>query len=184
MTDNGSKDAILKVMADVVSAYVSNNLVPAGELPVVIHQIYQSFDLLRSDHQAKARMEPLKPAVPIRKSVTPDFIISLESGKKFKTLKRHLRARYGLSPDEYRARWSLSSDYPMVAPNYAASRSLLAKKFGLGRKPQEPKRPAASKTRVDQDEAGVRFTGDNSGVARGAAGHFFFRESTKSNSTS
>ena len=145
MTDKGSKDALLKLMADVVSAYVSNNVVPAGELPFVIHQIYQSFEALRSNHSPQARKEPLKPAVPIRKSVTPDFIISLESGKKFKSLKRHLRVSYGLSPDEYRARWGLPSDYPMVAPNYAASRSLLAKKFGLGLKPQEAKRPAAAR---------------------------------------
>lgn len=147
MADTGSKDTIVKLMADVVSAYVSNNPVPASELTSLIDQIYQSLDLLRSDRSTQAEIEALKPAVPIRKSVTPDFIISLESGKKFKSLKRHLRVSYGLSPDEYRVKWGLPSDYPMVAPNYAASRSLLAKKFGLGLKPQEAKRPAAKKTR-------------------------------------
>lgn len=157
MADNGSKDAIMKLTADVVSAYVSNNLVPASELPSLINQIYQSFDLLRSDHSTQAEIEPLKPAVPIRKSITPDFIISLESGKKFKSLKRHLRVSYGLSPDEYRARWGLPSDYPMVAPNYAASRSLLAKKFGLGLKPQEAKRPAARKTRERKTSVAERL---------------------------
>jgi predicted transcriptional regulator len=113
----------------------------------LIDQTYQSLDLLRSDPSTQAAVEPLKPAVPIRKSVTPDFIISLESGKKFKSLKRHLRVSYGLSPAEYRAKWGLPTDYPMVAPNYAVSRSLLAKKFGLGRKPREAKKPAAKKTR-------------------------------------
>jgi predicted transcriptional regulator len=145
MAEAGSKDAIVKLMADVVSAYVSNNPVPASELPSLIDQIYQSLDLLRSDRSTQAEKEPLKPAVPISKSVTPDFIISLESGKKFKSLKRHLRVSYGLSPDAYRAKWALPSDYPMVAPNYATTRSLLAKKFGLGLKPQKAKRPATKK---------------------------------------
>ena len=157
MADNGSKDAIMKLMADVVSAYVSNNLVPASELPSLINQIYQYFHLLRSDHSTHAGIEPLKTEAPIRKSVTPDFIISLESGKKFKSLKRHLRVSYGLSPDEYRARWGLPSDYPMVAPNYAASRSLLAKKFGLGLKPQEAKRPTARKTRERKTSVAERL---------------------------
>ena len=142
MADNGSKDAIMKLMAEVVSAYVSNNLVPASELPSLINQIYQSFDLLRSDHSTQAEMEPLKPAVPIRKSVTPDFIICLEDGKKFKSLKRHLGVHFGLTPDAYRAKWGLPADYPMVAPNYAASRSLLAKSIGLGRKAAPVKAPA------------------------------------------
>lgn len=147
MADNGSKDVIVKLMADVISAYVSNNPVPASELPPLIDQIYRSLDLLRSDASTHAAVEPLKPAVPIRKSVTPDFIISLESGKKFKSLKRHLRVSYGLSPEEYRAKWGLPTDYPMVAPNYTVSRSLLAKKYGLGLKPREAKEPAAEKPR-------------------------------------
>ncbi|ESY64025.1 MULTISPECIES: MucR family transcriptional regulator [Mesorhizobium] len=147
MTDVGSKDALVKLMADVVSAYVSNNPVPASELPSLIDHIYHSLDLLRSDPSIRTAAEPLWPAVPIRKSITPDFIISLESGKKFKSLKRHLRVGYGLSPEEYRAKWGLPSDYPMVAPNYAASRSLLAKKFGLGRKPLQAKKPPAKTTR-------------------------------------
>ncbi|TSE02921.1 MucR family transcriptional regulator [Mesorhizobium intechi] len=138
MADNGSKNVIVKLMADVVSAYVSNHPVPASELPPLIDQIYRSLDLLRSDASNHAAAERLKPAVPIKKSVTPDFIISLETGKKFKSLKRHLRVN-GLSPEEYRAKWGLPTDYPMVAPNYTVSRSLLAKKFGLGLKPRESK---------------------------------------------
>ncbi|PTE07919.1 MucR family transcriptional regulator [Mesorhizobium helmanticense] len=157
MAEAGSKDTLVKLMANVVSAYVSNNPVPASELPSLIDQIYQSLDLLRSDPSIQIAVEPLKPAVPIRKSVTPDFLISLENGKKFKSLKRHLRVSYGLSPDEYRAKWGLPSDYPMVAPNYAASRSLLAKKFGLGRKPQQTKRPAAKKTRESRTSVAERL---------------------------
>lgn len=145
MANNGSKDATVKLMTDLVSAYVSNNPLPVSELPSLIDQIYQSLDLLRSNPSTKAEVEPLKPAVPIRKSVMPDFIISLESGKKFKSLKRHLRVSYDLSPEEYRAKWSLPTDYPMVAPNYALSRSLMAKKYGLGLKPQEGKKPSAKK---------------------------------------
>ena len=89
-----------------------------------------------------AKPEDLKPAVPIRKSVTPDYIISLEDGRKFKSLRRHLSSQYGLTPDEYRAKWGLPADYPMVAPNYAAARSALAKTMGLGRKAEEPDKPA------------------------------------------
>ena len=137
MTDDSSNDAIVELTADVVSAYVSNNPVPVGELPALIGQIHQSLSLLQSGAQSQPTAEPLKPAVPIKKSVTPDFIISLEDGKKFKSLKRHLATSYGMTPVEYRAKWGLPSDYPMVAPNYAATRSALAKKVGLGRKPQQ-----------------------------------------------
>ncbi|TIW23553.1 MAG: MucR family transcriptional regulator [Mesorhizobium sp.] len=94
---------------------------------------------------APEKSEPLNPAVPIRKSVTPDYIVSLEDGKKFKSLKRHLATHHGLTPDEYRAKWGLPADYPMVAPNYAAARSALAKTMGLGRKPKEPETSAPAK---------------------------------------
>lgn len=152
LADDDTSRAIIKLTADLVSAYVSNNPVPVGDLPSVIGQVHQSLNLLRPGAQSDSKLEPLKPAVPIRKSITPDFIISLEDGKKFKSLRRHLRTSYGLSPEEYRAKWGLPSDYPMVAQNYAATRSALAKKAGLGRKPQE-KRQAAGKSGQLKPEA-------------------------------
>ncbi|CAN7759601.1 MucR family transcriptional regulator [Mesorhizobium sp. LjNodule214] len=145
MADEETNSAIIELTADVVSAFVSNNPVPVGELPALIGQVHQSLSLLQSGAQSQPEAEPLKPAVPIRKSVTPDFIISLEDGKRFKSLRRHLRTSYGLSPDEYRAKWGLPSDYPMVAPNYAATRSAMAKQIGLGRKPQEAAKAVAKK---------------------------------------
>ncbi|NGO54208.1 MucR family transcriptional regulator [Allomesorhizobium camelthorni] len=128
----------IELTADVVAAYVSNNPVPVGELPKLIADIYTALGQVNGATPAEA--EPQKPAVPIKKSVTPDCIISLEDGKPFKSLKRHLMSSYGMTPDEYRAKWNLPSDYPMVAPNYAASRSALAKSIGLGRKPAEKRK--------------------------------------------
>jgi predicted transcriptional regulator len=129
----------IELTADVVAAYVSNNPVPVGELPKLIADVYTALGQVNGAAPA-AEIEPQKPAVPIKKSVTPDFIVSLEDGKRFKSLKRHLMTSYGMTPEEYRAKWNLPSDYPMVAPNYAASRSALAKTMGLGRKPaQKPK---------------------------------------------
>jgi predicted transcriptional regulator len=133
-------DNLVGLTADVVSAYVSNNPVPADQLPVLISSIHQSLSVLAGGAHAPAP-EPQKPAVPIKKSVTPDYIISLEDGKKFKSLKRHLATHYGMTPEEYRTKWNLAPDYPMVAPNYAATRSALAKSLGLGRKKASP--PAA-----------------------------------------
>ena len=118
---------------DIVSAYVGNNSVPAAQVPDVINTVYHSLtslDITGPD----ARAEPPKPAVSVRRSITPDYIVCLEDGKKLKMLKRHLRAAYNMTPDEYRAKWGLPADYPMVAPNYAAQRSDFAKKIGLGRK--------------------------------------------------
>ncbi|KUM27532.1 MucR family transcriptional regulator [Mesorhizobium loti] len=137
-------DALIELTADVVSAYVSNNPVPVGELPALIGQVHAALKGVTAG-PAPEKPAALNPAVPIRKSVTPDYIISLEDGKKFKSLKRHLSTHYGLTPDEYRAKWGLPSDYPMVAPNYAAARSALAKTMGLGRKPQEPESPTPAK---------------------------------------
>ncbi|RVD68432.1 MucR family transcriptional regulator [Mesorhizobium sp. M4A.F.Ca.ET.029.04.2.1] len=136
-------DALIELTAEVVSAYVSNNPLPVGELPALIGQVHTALKGTMGGPVAKP--EDLKPAVPIRKSVTPDYIISLEDGKKFKSLKRHLATHYGLTPEEYRAKWGLSADYPMVAPNYAAARSALAKTMGLGRKPNEAQQAAPAK---------------------------------------
>jgi len=115
-----------------VSAYVSNNTLATGQLADVIQAVYNSLRGLEGQG-AEPPPEPLKPAVPIRKSITPDYIVCLEDGKKLKMLKRYLRARYKMSPDEYRQRWNLPPDYPMVAPNYAQRRSDFAKKIGLGK---------------------------------------------------
>ena len=134
--DQAQLENLVGLTADVVSAYVSNNPVPADQLPVLIGSIHQSLLQLAAGAQAPAA-EPQKPAVPIKKSVTPDYIISLEDGKKFKSLKRHLATHYNMTPEEYRAKWNLGPDYPMVAPNYAATRSALAKSLGLGRKKTE-----------------------------------------------
>lgn len=131
--DQNRHSEILNMTAEVVSAYASNNLLAPTQLSEVISTVFTTFaGLERGGGGEKA--EPLKPAVPVRKSVTPDYIICLEDGKKLKMLKRHLRSTYNMTPDEYRAKWGLPPDYPMVAPNYAEQRSAFAKKIGLGRK--------------------------------------------------
>ncbi|MBK18326.1 MAG: transcriptional regulator [Rhodospirillaceae bacterium] len=127
---------VLKMAVEIVSAYVSNNTVGAAQVPEVINTVYTSLSSL-NDQSADSGAEPPKPAVSIRRSVTPDYIVCLEDGKKLKMLKRHLRASYGMTPDEYRAKWGLPPDYPMVAPNYAEQRSNFAKRIGLGRKKGE-----------------------------------------------
>jgi len=125
-----NEDEILRLVTEIVAAYVSKNPVPASELPTIIKNVRATLgDLANGD----ARGLPRAPAVPVRKSVQPDFIVCLEDGKKLKMLKRYLRSRYKLSPSEYRDRWNLPPDYPMVAPNYAQKRSDFAKKFGLGK---------------------------------------------------
>jgi predicted transcriptional regulator len=118
--------------AEVVAAYVSNNPVPKADLPDLILAVHSSLTRLGKD-SVELQVEVKPPAVPVRKSITPDFLICLEDGKKFKSLRRHLGA-LGLTPEQYRLKWNLPSDYPMVAPNYAAHRSALARKFGLGQK--------------------------------------------------
>jgi predicted transcriptional regulator len=133
MSDAMTSTNNIELAAEIVSAYVSNNSVPAAELPGLINEVYAA--LLRVGGGAvvaAAPAEPPKPAVAVKKSVTNDHIICLEDGKKFKSLKRHLRTQYGLSPEEYREKWNLPPDYPMVAPNYAKARSNLAKQMGLG----------------------------------------------------
>ena len=139
-----SQSNLIELTADVVAAYVSKNPVPVADLPSLIGQVNSALKAA-ANGAPEPENQALKPAVPIRKSVTPDYIISLEDGKKFKSLKRHLAMHYNLTPEEYRARWGLPKDYPMVAPNYAAARSALAKTMGLGRKHKEPEKPAPTK---------------------------------------
>jgi predicted transcriptional regulator len=122
----------IELAAEVVAAYVSNNPVPKADLPDLILAVHSSLTRLGKD-SVELQVEAKPPAVPVRKSITPDFLICLEDGKKFKSLRRHLGA-LGLTPEQYRVKWKLPSDYPMVAPNYAAHRSALARKFGLGQK--------------------------------------------------
>ncbi len=133
MTETTGSDVLVALTADIVSAYVSKNTVVASELPVVINAVCEAL-IIASAKAEQPQTAELIPAVPIKKSITPDYIICLDDGKKFKSLKRHIRTLYGLSPEEYREKWGLPYDYPMVAPNYAASRSALAKKIGLGRR--------------------------------------------------
>jgi predicted transcriptional regulator len=122
---------LVEMTVDIVSAYVGANQVPAQELPALIRTVYGALKDVGAG--VEAIVEPAQePAVPIKRSVTPEFIVCLEDGKKFKSLRRHLRTRYGMTPEDYRAKWGLAHDYPMVAPNYAKERSDLAKRMGLG----------------------------------------------------
>ena len=143
--DKGADPAeLLRMAVDIVSAFVSNNSLPVSQISEVIEAVFNSLKALNGGAAAGAA-EPPKPVVPIRRSITPEYLICLEDGKKLKMLKRHLRAAYNMTPDEYRAKWGLPPDYPMVAPNYAAQRSDFAKKIGLGRKPgQRPGRRSRS----------------------------------------
>jgi predicted transcriptional regulator len=126
-----SKTETIDMTADIVSAYVGNNSVPASELPSLIQNVYAALSAIASGEEAKIEL-PKEPAVSVKKSIANDYLICLEDGRKFKSLKRHLRTKYALSPEEYRAKWNLPKDYPMVAPNYAKARSDLAKQMGLG----------------------------------------------------
>jgi predicted transcriptional regulator len=131
MNDDTLQTNFIELAADIVSAYVSNNSVAAADLPALIGEVHAALVRVGSG-TAVAATDVLKPAVSPKKSVTNDYIICLEDGKKFKSLKRHLRTQYNMTPDEYREKWGLSPDYPMVAPNYATARSELAKQMGLG----------------------------------------------------
>ena len=149
MSVDARTSSLLPLTADLVAAYVSNNPVPPGQLATLITSVHDSLAGLSVGSTSAAQSsEPRKPAVPIKRSVTPDFIISLEDGKPYKSLKRHLGARYGLTPDEYRAKWGLPADYPMVAPNYRAARSAFARKIGLGRPKAKPAAKAKRRTEV------------------------------------
>lgn len=132
MTENNSDADILSLTAKIVSAHVSNNAVEISALAPLIQLVHKT---LSGIGEEEAPVEKLVPAVPVKKSVFPDYIVCLEDGKKLKMLKRHLATSYNMTPEQYRERWNLPSDYPMVAPDYAARRSLLAKSIGLGRKP-------------------------------------------------
>lgn len=127
------QDNLIDLTADIVAAYVSNNTVPSGDLSKLISNVHGA--LQRSSSATNASVpEPRKPATTVKRSITPDYLICLEDGKRFKSLKRHLRTHYNLTPAEYRAKWGLPPDYPMVAPNYAQVRSNLAREMGLGQK--------------------------------------------------
>jgi predicted transcriptional regulator len=130
MTDQGTSNDLLALTTEIVAAHVSNNTVSVGDLPTLINQVYQSLAGIGQSPVAPA--ERPQPAVSVKRSVHPDYIICLEDGKKLKMLKRHLKTAYSMTPEEYRERWALPPDYPMVAPNYARQRSRLAKEIGLG----------------------------------------------------
>lgn len=131
MSDSDSSESFIALTANIVSAYVSNNTVPASDIPALINQVHSALSRV-SSQQPVSTSEPTKPAVPVKRSVTPEYIVCLEDGKKFKSLKRHLRTQYNMTPEQYREKWGLPPDYPMVAPNYAVARSQLAKEMGLG----------------------------------------------------
>ena len=130
-----AKSNPVELASEIVAAFVSNNPLPKGDLPALIHAMHSAVERLAAEPESvPPQVEAKTPAVPIRRSITPDFLICLDDGKQFKSLRRHL-AGLGLTPEQYRRKWNLPPDYPMVAPNYAARRSALAKKFGLGQIP-------------------------------------------------
>jgi predicted transcriptional regulator len=138
-----SRSELLALTGEIVSAHVANNAVARDDIALLIQSVFEKLSALASD-ETPTSVE-LTPAVPIRRSVTDDYIVCLEDGKKLKMLKRHLMTAYSMTPEEYRAKWALKPDYPMVAPNYSAHRQALAKQIGLGRKPAPP--PPAAKPR-------------------------------------
>lgn len=146
MTSDDTFDSnALDQTTHIVAAYVSNNRVAEADLPALISSVFAAITGTTAAAQAEPEPAPLVPAVPVKKSVSDDYITCLEDGKKFKSLKRHLMTHYDLTPEAYRAKWKLPADYPMVAPNYAAARSALAKSMGLGRKASAPEAEAAPK---------------------------------------
>jgi predicted transcriptional regulator len=139
MTEQSNENELLALTADIVAAHVGSNSVSVGDLPQLIGDVYRTLANLGKQGTAPERPEP---AVAIKKSILPDYIVCLEDGKKLKMLKRHLKTAYDLTPEQYRERWGLPADYPMVAPNYAKHRSALAKKIGLGTRPRRRRRSA------------------------------------------
>jgi predicted transcriptional regulator len=150
MAETGSSETVLRLTAQIVAAHVEHNAVQADALPGLIEKVYQT---LRDVGQAPTEPSKPVPAVPIKQSVRPDFIVCLEDGKKLKMLKRHLMTAYKMTPAQYRARWGLPADYPMVAPSYAKVRSSLAKKIGLGLKPTAPQTRPSAKRRAQKAAA-------------------------------
>ncbi|MYZ47006.1 MucR family transcriptional regulator [Propylenella binzhouense] len=142
MEEAAESSRYVELAAEIVAAFVSHNSIAPADLPKLIGDVANALQESASP-TAKPEPEPLVPAVPVKKSINPDFLVCLEDGMKFKSLKRHLRTHHNLSPDEYRQKWNLPADYPMVAPNYAQARSDLAKSMGLGQK-----RPAAKQRRA------------------------------------
>ncbi|HEY0568435.1 MAG TPA: MucR family transcriptional regulator [Xanthobacteraceae bacterium] len=135
MSEGGGASSFIELTAEIVSAYLSHNSVSASEIPSLISQVHSALTQV-SGGRVEVISEPPKPAVPVKRSISSDYIVCLEDGKKFKSLKRHLRTQYGMTPEQYREKWALPPDYPMVAPNYAAARSRLAKQMGLGQQRQ------------------------------------------------
>ena len=131
MPDSAGESSYIELTAQIVSAYVSHNPVPSAEIPGLITQVHSALKRI-SAGQPAASSDGVKPAVPVKRSINSDYIVCLEDGKKFKSLRRHLRTHYNMTPEQYREKWGLPPDYPMVAPNYAAARSQLAKQMGLG----------------------------------------------------
>jgi len=146
LTMSETDEITLSLVAEIVSSYVSNNSLPASDLPTLISSVHGALSRA-NDGPQEAPVETLVPAIAIKKSVTPEYIICLEDGKKFKSLRRHLRTKYNMSPEDYRARWNLPADYPMVAPSYAQIRSNLAKQIGLGQKRKISAKPGTGKPR-------------------------------------
>jgi predicted transcriptional regulator len=138
MSDTAGKNFI-DLTADIVSAYLSHNSAPASEIPALISQVHAALLRVSTGRAEAPPLEPAKPAVSVKKSMTPDYLVCLEDGKRFKSLKRHLRTQYNMTPEQYRDKWGLAADYPMVAPNYAVARSQLAKKMGLGQQQRKRK---------------------------------------------
>ena len=134
MDENKQNALMTELTSEVVSAYVSNNIVPAEQLPQLIRQVHDALSSTEGSSLVEEPKEKQKPAVPIKKSLTHDYLICLEDGKQFKSLKRHLKTHYDLTPEQYREKWGLPADYPMVAPAYAEARSKLAREMGLGQK--------------------------------------------------
>ncbi len=161
MSEHQTTPDYVELAAEIVSAFVSHNAVPVAELPALIGSVHDALTKIESGSAQRSAEKPQKaPAVPIKRSVQPDYIVCLEDGKRFKSLKRHLRTVYDLTPDQYRAKWGLAPDYPMVAPNYAAARSELAKQLGLGQKrrsePVAEAQPAPVQPEPEQAKAPAR----------------------------
>lgn len=154
MTSDAEHQESIVLAANIVAAFVSNNSLPVGDLPALIVSVDEALRKLSNGAAAPQPEEKREPAVPVRKSITPDYLVCLDDGKQFKSLRRHL-ATLGLTPDEYRAKWGLSADYPMVAPNYAAQRSELAKRLGLGQARRKAAPAKAAPARARKPKAGA-----------------------------